>query len=274
METNRLAEFFNKQREVIEAAETPFAKLAIFILPILAPIVPASLTGLHVYKLMLEIFTFSHAYQVSVVLSAIVALVLEMLGYVGAISFVQAVFRLVKTRNTLYLLPAILNGLSYTFYLVLMFLVNYKLGEYFQTPRIINTIVGLLSFVTVPTGLLAANYLSQKEIKEDEREMRKERSAERLERARIKAGNLPQAEKVSKKLPKQEESYQKLSSDWRKVSKQLSEEQLQFMVSSTPSQIAKAFLESGLEISPRTASNWRTYAYDELQVRMNGESNE
>jgi len=50
-----LANFFNKQREIIEAAETPFSKLAIFILPILAPSVPAFMTGLHLYKLLLKI---------------------------------------------------------------------------------------------------------------------------------------------------------------------------------------------------------------------------
>lgn len=191
--TSRLANFFNKQREIIEAAETPFSKLAIFILPILSPIVPASLTGLNLFKLFLIIFTFSGANNLSIFLSVLVSLVLELLGYVGAISFIQAVFRLVKTRNMLYALPAILNGCAYVFYLILMFLINYKLGEYFQTPDIINTVVGILSFVTVPTGLLAANYLSQKEIKEDEKEIRKESREERLEKARIRAGGNPAA---------------------------------------------------------------------------------
>lgn len=37
METSWLAIQFNKQREIIEAAETPFAKLAMFILPVLSP---------------------------------------------------------------------------------------------------------------------------------------------------------------------------------------------------------------------------------------------
>jgi hypothetical protein len=269
----RLALFFDKQREIIEAAETPFAKLAIFILPILAPVVPASLTGLHLYKLFLEIFSFQYADRIATLLACIVALVLEMLGYVGAISFIQAVFRLVKTRNTLYILPAVLNGLAYAFYLLLMFLVNYMLGRYFQTPDIINTIVGLLSFVTVPTGLLAANYLSQKEIKEDEKEIRKESREERLEKARIRAGklsgNLPDSpriyQKVSSNLPRPEETFQKLSSDWRKVSTQLSRKQIQFIADHEPKDIVIEFMNSGLEISPRTASNWRTYAIEWLQ---------
>src|SRR5574341_1705305 len=84
-----LAHFLNKQREIIEAAETPFAKLAIFILPILAPLVPAFLTGLHIFKLLQEIFTFQNANSVTWTLSIIVSVVLEMLGYVGAISFIH-----------------------------------------------------------------------------------------------------------------------------------------------------------------------------------------
>src|SRR3990172_4557819 len=119
MNKNRLAKFFDTNREIIEAAETPFAKLVIFILPIIAPSVPAFMTGLHLYKLFLEIFTFAGADRVSLAMWGIVSLVLEMLGYVGAISFIQAIFRWVKHKNSLYAIPAMLNGLAYVFYLVL-----------------------------------------------------------------------------------------------------------------------------------------------------------
>jgi hypothetical protein len=266
MESNRLATFFDKQREIIEAAETPFAKLAIFILPILAPIVPASLTGLHLFKLFLEVFSFKYAENFSVILSLIISLVLELLGYVGAISFIQAIFRLIKTGNSLYMLPAILNGLAYVFYLILMFLVNYMLGKYFNTPDIINTIVGLLSFVTVPTGLLAANYLSQKEIKEDEKEVRKERREERLEKLRIRSGKLPN--NLPESYQKEEKLTSNLPTDWRKIRPSLSHEQVTFIASNEPKDIVKALAESGFAITPRTASNWRVYAATELGITL------
>ena len=266
-----LAQFFDKQREIIEAAETPFAKLAIFILPILAPIVPASLTGLHLFKLFVEVLSFGDT--VSKVLATLVALVLEMLGYVGAISFVQAVFRLVKTRNTLYLLPSVLNGLSYLFYLALMFLVNYKLGEYFQTPNIINTIVGLLSFVTVPTGLLAANYLSQKELKEDDRELRKESREERLEKARIKAAklsvNLPKESVTYQKDVEVSESSEKLSGkfpkDWRKLRDVLSPKEKETLANLSADGVKKVSQKYGVD--ERTVINWRLYARKELGIQ-------
>jgi hypothetical protein len=262
-----LAQFFDKQREIIEAAETPFAKLAIFILPILAPIVPASLTGLHLYKLFLEIFTFAGADNLAVILSSIVALVLEMLGYVGAISFIQAVFRLVKTRNALYLLPAILNGLSYIFYLALMFLVNYKLGEYFLTPAIINTIVGLLSFVTVPTGLLAANYLSQKELKEEEVTERKDRKDERLQKYAIKHGKVTESSKTYQKdVTKVTESSENLSEtfpkDWRKLRPLLKLSEVQNLANLSADGVKKVSQKYGVD--ERTVINWRLYAKKEL----------
>ena len=266
-----LAAFFDRQREIIEAAETPFAKLAIFVLPILAPIVPASLTGLHLYKLFLDVLGFTPNW--SGILSFLVAIVLEMLGYVGAISFIQAVFRFIKTRNTLYLLPSILNGLSYLFYLALMFLVNYKLGEYFQTPNIVNVIVGLLSFVTVPTGLLAANYLSQKELKVDEKEERSERRSERLERYRIKHGQ------VSRNLSESSVTYQKdvskvsetsnlsessesFPKDWRKLRKMMSTKDMTDLANLSPDGVRKVSQKYGVD--GRTVINWRINARKEL----------
>jgi len=259
-----LAEFFDKQREIIEAAETPFAKLAIFVLPILAPIVPASLTGLHLYKLFLTLFTFTWADKLSATLSILVALVLEMLGYVGAVSFIQAIFRWVKTGNTLYALPSILNGLSYIFYLILMFLVNYKLGEYFQTPNIINTIVGLLSFVTVPTGLLAANYLSQKELKEEDWKERSERKDERLKKYAIKHGKVSESsERIYQKVTESSENLsENLPKDWRKLRPMLQLSEVKSLASLSAEGIKK--VSKKYNVDERTVINWRIYARREL----------
>lgn len=266
-----LANTFNRWREVIEAAETPFAKLAIFVLPILAPIVPASLTGLHLYKLFLEIFQFSNANTVSSILSVIVAIVLEMLGYVGAISFIQSLFQWVKTKNSLYALPTTLNFLAYAFYLTLMFFVNYALGQYFLTPEIINIIVGILSFVTVPTGLLAANYLSQKELKLEEKEERSERRNERLEKYKIKHGakvdKLPESsvtyqKDVTKVSQVSESSNESFPKDWRKLRKVLSEKDLRDLANLSADGIRQVSVK--YQVDERTVINWRLNARKEL----------
>lgn len=163
---NKLAVFFNRQREIIESAETPFSKLAIFFLPIIAPLVPAFMTGLHMYNLLSELFVFKGSGVLNAFLSCVVGVVLEMLGYVGAISFIKSIFDLVRHGRDEYLIPAVLTFLAYAFYLIVMFLINYQLGVYFEIPKIVNTIIGLLSFITVPTGLLSATHLSSKEYRE------------------------------------------------------------------------------------------------------------
>lgn len=194
-----LAKFFEWNREVIEAAETPFAKLAIFVLPVLAPAVPAFMTSLHMYKLLLEIFKFDQSKNVSITMAVVTGIVLELLGYVGAITFIRSIFQYVKHRREEELLPVILNGVAYLFYIMAMYLINVKLGEYFGTPSIINSIFGLLSFITIPTGLLAANHLSQRADEEYEDKKLREDRAYKLERLKIKSGGNDTKVKEEKK---------------------------------------------------------------------------
>lgn len=197
---NSLAAFFNKQRELIEAAETPFAKLAIFILPILSPLVPATLTGMHLYQLFLEMFTFPGADRLAIVASIVPSLVLELLGYVGAISFIQSLFKWIEGRADgeadKFLVPAVLNFFAYIFYLAAMFLINVNLGNYFGTPEIVNNVIGLLSFITVPTSLLAANHLALKEHDDKEEKRYQEKREDKKIAKMIKAGMNPNEPKV------------------------------------------------------------------------------
>lgn len=173
MRTNWLAGFFDWNREVIEAAETPFAKFAIFVLPILSPIVPAFVTGLRLHTELS--FHWS--------LASITALVLEMLGYVGAIAFIKSIYKKFRAEGTW--LSVLLNGLAYSFYVVAMYQINVRLGFLAGDDPITNQVFALLSFITIPTGLLAAEHLTDRTISDEQRELRAERRTERLERYRI-----------------------------------------------------------------------------------------
>lgn len=160
--TNWLAQKFITQREIIEAAETPFSKLAMFILPIISPLVPATMTGMHLYQIFLDVFTFNGSEYLSGGLAIVAGAVLELLGYVGAITFIKSTFNYFSTQKAEYLIPMVLNGLAYTFYLVLLFMINYQLGKYLGVNPVLNNIIATLSFVTVPTSLLAGSHLSEK----------------------------------------------------------------------------------------------------------------
>lgn len=270
MENNKIAEFFDKQREIIEAAETPFAKLATFVLPIVAPLVPAFMTGLHLFKLFSSMFTFDTSHILSGTLSIIIAVVLELLGYVGAVTFIQALFLCVKEQESKYLIPVILTFLAYLFYLVIMLLVNVALGRYFEEPVIVSWIVGFLSFITVPTGLLSANNLSIKEDKQIMERRYQEARADKMEKYKIKRG-IQTYQKVSEKLPilgvENGEFSKILPNDWRKVRPLLSWEEVLKIANWNRGQILKVVAEQGKE--ERTLTNWRTYAKREVEMRNN-----
>lgn len=174
--TSWLATFFTKQRELIEAAETPFAKLTVFILPILSPMVPALMTGVHLFQLFVQIFKFGTPETtnlVAFVLSAIPSIVLELLGYVGAITAIKSLFVWVNSQTSGHLVPMVLNGLAYLFYLVAMLTINVFLGKYLGEEGVVTGVIAVLSFITVPTSLIAANHLVEIGIREDEERSRR-----------------------------------------------------------------------------------------------------
>jgi hypothetical protein len=175
--TNFLARIFDWFREVIEAAETPFAKFAIFILPILSPIVPASVTGL---RLTTEL-------NFHPTLSAITAVVLELIGYVGAIAFIRAIYQWFRKEGAF--LSVSLNGLAYVFYVFAMYEINVRLGSLAGDSQIVNQVFALLSFITIPTGLLAAEHLNDRASQEERRTLRAERRGERMEREQLRVEN-------------------------------------------------------------------------------------
>lgn len=82
-------------------------------------------------------------------------------------------------------------------------------------------------------------------------------------------------EKVTRNLPDEEKNTEKVTSnlptDWRKIRPQLSEEQVAFIANNEPKNIVKALANSGFEITPRTASNWRTYALQEQKLGLRDE---
>ena len=278
--THWLAQKFITQREIIEAAETPFSKLAMFVLPIISPLVPATMTGMHLFQIFLDVFTFQGAEYLSGVLALIAGIVLELLGYVGAITFIKSTFNYFSTQKTEYLIPMLLNGLSYGFYLVILFMINYQLGKYLGVSPVLNNIVATLSFITVPTSLLAGSHLSEKswaekQDKEDEKleRLRKEdREVElskaeqerlyKLERYRLKHGNVSKSYLESSNGDgKMVESSKKVP-DWRQMKPTV--EQMQEMAQWTPDQMRVFEAETGRTY--KTFSNYRLRARKELGI--------
>ena len=265
MNRNFIADIFNWVRETLEAAESPFVLFALIILPILAPLVPAIVTGL---RLRDELgFDPWIAYTTSGVL--------ELLGYVGAIAFIKAISRLGRGGGVL---SVLMTGLAYGFYVYAMYAINVRLGELAGDSAVVNQVFAILSFLTVPTGLLAAEHINERDRKEEEERLRlfqidekdkvrRERSAERLEIERIKAESFQKVSNDGRKdsgnFPQEEESFQKVS-DWRKVREKLSKEQMERLARATPEQMHQFAREA--HVTYKTISNWRTAARKELNL--------
>ena len=54
---------------------------------------------------------------------------------------------------------------------------------------------------------------------------------------------------------------------WSKIKERLEKDQIRFIAEHEPKDIVKSFSDSGMSISPRTASNWRNYAYFILFIK-------
>src|SRR5688572_13198867 len=258
---NIIAGLFTWVREVIESAETPFVLLALVVLPVLAPLVPATVTGIRLHNEL----------DFHPIIATISAVVLELLGYVGAIAFIKSIYRLRRKGS---FLSVIMNGVAYGFYVVAMYWINVKLGFLAGESSIVNEVFAILSFLTVPTGLLAAEHVNERFQQEEEEKKRKEEEerkerirqeerADRMERYRIKNQGVESSRKVSNGNGKNEESFQKVS-DWRKVRPTLSREDLERLASLTPAQMQEYAERSHLTY--KTISNWRRNARTELQL--------
>lgn len=58
------------------------------------------------------------------------------------------------------------------------------------------------------------------------------------------------------------------SADWRSAKHILSDEQMLFISQNSPNEVVERLSKDGIAITPRTASNWRIYAMNELGISI------
>lgn len=262
MKTNWLASFFAMADEIVDAAQSPAAKFASTVLPVIAPLVPAFITGVRLHAMYISLVNGSFPKWVPTTGAIITALVLEFLGWVGTIAFVRNLYKWAKTKEDEYLVPTILSFLAYSGYIIDMWMVNSE-----RTSQ--TNIFLLLSLFSVPAGFLFAVTLVTSQDEKNEVEIRRERREERLERLRIKTGNKLES---SKKFPEEDGSFQEVSKkspDWRKVRLQLSREQLENLANLNPDQMRQYASSTGFTY--KTISNWRRDARTELGMSQDQE---
>ena len=141
----------------------------------------------------------------------------------------------------------------YVFYLVGIYQINVALAKYFEIPEIFSRIIGLLAFITVPTGILAANHLSLKENKETDLENRNFKSNERLKAKALKQGINIFAENNPVVLQQTVKHESTKKSDWRQLTHQ-EQHEAKYVLS------VKELLDR-YDIGRATAYAWKTDKY-------------
>lgn len=181
IQSDFLARMFHWSDEVIDAAQSPAAKLASTLLPIFAPLVPAFITAIKLHALYTQLIAGRFPDWVATFGAVMTAIVLEFLGWVGTIALVRNLYKWVKTRVDEYLVPTGLSGFAYIIYLADMWLVN--------SPKTNpDNIILLLALFSVPAGFLFAVTLVTGEDSKEEKEIRHEKRDERLQKYAIKHG--------------------------------------------------------------------------------------
>lgn len=261
MKTNWFANIFIWVNDVIEAADRPISQVVMVLLPFIAPILPAMITAksLREYMNLPKEWTW------------IGVVAFEFVGYLGMISLVGALMAWIKDeKNHRSWTNVLVTGTAYTFYLLSLIVTNLILELENDVPVSHVTVTACLTVgLSVASSLLNAQRIFDRNTEDKEEKRREKDRQERLEKYRIKYGN---NEKVAGKLLESRESVEKVSSnlptDWRKIRPKLTPEQVSFIAQSEPKTIVETLSKSGLNISPRTASNWHTYAMEEKGLKL------
>lgn len=208
IQSDFLAKAFRWSDDVIDAAQSPAAKLASTLLPIFAPIIPAFITSIKLHGLYTQLIAGRFETWVALFGAVITALVLEFLGWVGTIALVRNIYKWAKTKEDEYLIPTVLSFFAYLIYLIDMWMVN--------SPKTNpDNVILLLALFTVPAGFIFAVMLITGEENKRDDILRQEQREDRIKSKMIKAGMNPlqiqtnQQTTTQVRLPK---------TDWRQLS--------------------------------------------------------
>lgn len=211
--SNFLKDILNWFHEVIDSAETPMMKLAIILLPLVTPFVPAIIVGVRMYGIYLaqlepfiEFLNVDTISKFAIFASFTTAIALELLGWAGAIGLVRNIYRLARNfSKDGYWLPVILSGTAYIFYIMDVYFVN----ETLQSGGDGAKIFGLLVLQSIPAGMLYADSMSNKLQREEDEKLRQEKREDKFKEKALKNGYNPfgNTAKVAKQKKGKSASY-------------------------------------------------------------------
>jgi len=221
---------FEKLSAGIDSAEFSFTTLISKIVPWLVPIIPASVTGMHV----------SNTLQFGPLFGWIAGIVVEGLGFASIhrlFMFWQNNKNYTADKNRM---PLWIPIVAFLWYLVVVLLVN-TLLEIDAGASIVRVIaVGALTTLSIPTMAIIASTAIMTERKH--------------ERTRSKSSS-----KVAEDEVQDAETDSVISADWRIARKKMQKNTVRWIAKSSADEIMQKF-----RIKERTAYSWKKRANEEL----------
>jgi len=231
---------FDRLNEWIRDTENSIVNFLSAFSPWLAPLIPAYMTFQHAMGTLKFPWFFAFAG----------ATVVEILGFSAVSTYLSFWFYNRRNRAEGKKAPLEVVMFAFGFYLALIIFSNVLLDTFPSEKWAEIVVRALFTLQTIPAAMLVS-------VRTQHRELLAEIAKEK-------------AEKVSSKLP---ESYQEpepvtsnLPVDWRKIRETLNPEQVTYIANSEPKVIVQEFAKSGINVSPRTASNWKANAMRELGI--------
>lgn len=178
--TNILKAFFDWLRGVLESADVPFVLLVLVVLPFVVPYVPAWVTANNLYEIM------GFPKSIAFVGGATV----ELLGFAGAVLMIRYITDWVNDREKKrrHGMTVALTSFSYVFYLTAVIVINVVLDRQAGKPTYYVWVIFFLCLLSVPSGLLSASRIVNREYNERDERIRQEERGDKMERYRIKHG--------------------------------------------------------------------------------------
>ena len=185
---NFLSEIFVYIRDVIDSANLPLVVLILVVLPLIVPIVPASVTGMNLFYVM----------QFPLWMSVISGITIELLGFSSAILALRSITELVNGKNSLKGLwvQMFVDVGAWLFYLIAVVMINVVMDNQIGKPNWYVIVIGFLCLLSVPSSMLAATRINTRETNEQNERLRQEQREDKMERYKLRVQSKEQRTNV------------------------------------------------------------------------------
>lgn len=237
------SDFFDKLNDWIRDTENSIVNFLSAFAPWLAPIIPAYMTYQH------AIGTLRFPMHIAIP----AALVVEILGFSAVSTYLSFWFHNRRNKAESKRAPVGLVVMAFAFYLSLIVFSNVLLDSFPNDKWAEIAVRALFTLQTIPAAMLVS-------VRTQHRELLSEIAREKRESSENKRKS---SENEGEENDEVSETFRNFPKDWRKIRPLLSNEDVVEIAGMSADKLKEFAQSNGVDI--RTASNWRTYANQELR---------